>query len=157
MQLNRLRKTPVLVPQQRGFSLLEAMISVVILSFGLLSIAALQVKSLQYSHNSYQRSVAINQANDAVERLWAGVCGLSDSGVLADIEEDWRAAHLDNTFGMAEWNGTIEEVSGSAPPEYEIVIEWEDPRLDLDADGNPVKTEFVYTTIIPEIECGSGS
>ncbi|MGC9456841.1 MAG: type IV pilus modification PilV family protein [Halothiobacillaceae bacterium] len=139
---------------QRGFSLLEAMISVVILSFGLLSIAALQVKSLQYSHNSYQRSVAINQANDAVERLWAGVCGLSDAGVLDDIEEDWKAAHRGNTDGMAEWDGTI-EASGGTPPAYEITIEWEDPRLDLDADGNPIKTEFVYTTIIPEIDCGS--
>ena len=56
---------------QRGFSLLEALIALVVLSIGLIGVAAMQLKALQSANAGYQRSVASVAAVDAQERLWA--------------------------------------------------------------------------------------
>ncbi len=55
---------------ERGFTLIEALVAVLVLSLGLLGVAAMQLKALQSSHVSFQRSIATLAAQDAVERLW---------------------------------------------------------------------------------------
>jgi type IV pilus modification protein PilV len=113
--------------RQQGISLIEALIAMVVLSVGLLSVAALQTRALQASHLSYQRSIAVSQANDAVERLWAGICQIfrqtdeqKDNLLfppiedikenLKIIEEDWQSVHKNKMIvdTMAEnWDGSI--------------------------------------------------
>ncbi|MGM0823669.1 MAG: type IV pilus modification PilV family protein [Pseudomonadota bacterium] len=56
---------------QRGFSLVEALIALLVLSLGLVGVAAMQLKALQSASLGYQRSVASVAAVDAQERLWA--------------------------------------------------------------------------------------
>ncbi|MBB3191669.1 type IV pilus modification protein PilV [Halomonas cerina] len=55
----------------RGFTLIEALIALLVLSIGLLGVAGMQLKALQSAHAGYQRSVASLAAQDAQERLWA--------------------------------------------------------------------------------------
>lgn len=64
----RLRRT---APRrlQRGFSLLEALVSIVILSFGLLGVAGLQASSLKYSRDARNQSVAVNLARELAEMI----------------------------------------------------------------------------------------
>ena len=62
-----------------GFTLIEILIALLVLSIGLLGLAAVQVQSLQNSYASYERSMATMQARDLVERLWAGICILYDT------------------------------------------------------------------------------
>ncbi len=54
---------------QRGFSLLEVMITAVILSLGLLGLVALQTHSKFASYEARQRTIASWLANDMVERV----------------------------------------------------------------------------------------
>lgn len=54
-----------------GFTLIEVLIAIVVLSLGLLGFAALQVNALKSAHDSYQSTVANVIAKDAKERLWA--------------------------------------------------------------------------------------
>lgn len=56
-------------PEQAGFNLIELMVSMVILTFGLLGLAALQTRATNAEFESYQRSQAIMLANDMVERI----------------------------------------------------------------------------------------
>lgn len=143
--------------RQRGVSLIEALITMVVLSVGLLSVAALQVRALQVSHNSYQRSIAVVQANDAVERLWAGICVLSDTTKFNQIQADWQNVHR-NTKGMtwiAEGDAGLASDSGSridseADSQFNIFVVWQDARLDIDSSGNPINTVFSYVTILPD-------
>lgn len=148
----RARKRLPHVSKQRGFTLIEALVAMLILSIGLLGVAAVQVKSIQYSHASYQRSVAVVQANDLVERLWAGICALP--GSLTDIESDWIAAHQNS---LPNWDGEVELDGSDAPPLYTIRITWDDERA---ADGvqqqfvaDGVQQQFVYDAILPTLAC----
>lgn len=50
---------PVSLKQQSGVGLLEIMVAVLVLSFGLLGLAALQARALQGNQSSLQRSQAV--------------------------------------------------------------------------------------------------
>lgn len=52
-----------------GFTLLEVLITLIVLSVGLLGLAGLQTMSLRNNHDAYLRNQATIQANDLVERL----------------------------------------------------------------------------------------
>lgn len=54
-----------------GFTLLEVLIAVLILSVGLLALASLQTRGLATGHNAYLRSQAVVLARDMAERIRA--------------------------------------------------------------------------------------
>ncbi len=56
---------------QSGFTLLEVLITLIILSVGLLGLAGLQTMSLRNNHSAYLRSQAITQSYDIVDRMRA--------------------------------------------------------------------------------------
>ena len=57
----------------RGFTLIEALIALVVLSLGLLGIAGLQIYGVRDTQNSYYRSQAAIVMNDMAERIYANV------------------------------------------------------------------------------------
>ena len=89
-----------------GFTLIEILIALLVLSVGLLGLAAVQFQSLQNSHASYERSMATMQARDLVERLWAGICDLYNedgeivTGAEGTIDDEgtilysWKKDHV---------------------------------------------------------------
>lgn len=62
--------------KQRGFSLMELLVSLTIISIGLLSIVAMQTTSLRHSHSAEMRSVALAQAYSMVDRMRANRTGV---------------------------------------------------------------------------------
>ncbi|MDQ7735360.1 type IV pilus modification protein PilV [Halomonas sp. SpR1] len=77
--------------KQRGFSLIEALIALVVLSIGLIGGAAMQLKALQSANAGYQRSFASVAAVDAQERLWAELAREGvDSCADIDVEAAWK-------------------------------------------------------------------
>jgi type IV pilus assembly protein PilV len=68
MQLSRAR-TPR--PPQRGFSLVEALVALLVLSIGLLGIAGLFVESVRNSRTALLRTQAINLVGDMADRIRA--------------------------------------------------------------------------------------
>lgn len=57
--------------RQRGFSLLESLVTLFVVSIGLLGVAGLQVTAKQVGHESIQRTTAAMLAQDMIERLRA--------------------------------------------------------------------------------------
>lgn len=55
----------------RGFSLIEVLIALLVLSFGLLGLAFLQAAGLRFNNDSYMRSQATLLAYDLVDRMRA--------------------------------------------------------------------------------------
>ena len=128
-----------------GFTLIEILIALLVLSIGLLGLAAVQFQSLQNSHASYERSMATMQARDLVERLWAGICDLyNEDGTLKVDEIDENGTNVQTTIDLivASWEsdhfgdeensgatfaGTVPDWTAGVEPGtnvWRITIEW---------------------------------
>lgn len=72
-----LTANPVLVRlSQRGFSLLEVLIALLVLAVGLLGLAALQNMGLRLNHQSYERTQATILIYDMIDRMRANPTGV---------------------------------------------------------------------------------
>jgi type IV pilus assembly protein PilV len=60
----------------RGFSLIEVLVALLVLSIGLLGLAALQTTSLQFNTGSYYRTQATFLAYDIIDRMRANSVGV---------------------------------------------------------------------------------
>lgn len=67
--------SPSTTTRHCGFSLIEVLVALVVLSIGLLGLAALQTTGLRLSHQSYQRSQAVILAYDMLDRIRANPTG----------------------------------------------------------------------------------
>jgi type IV pilus assembly protein PilV len=63
------RPQPPAVARQRGVALLEVLIAFFVLAIGLMGLAALQMKSVQFNQAAYQRSQATVAAYDILDRM----------------------------------------------------------------------------------------
>lgn len=62
---------------QQGFTLIEVLVAVLILSFGLLGLAGLQAASIRANHSAYLRSQATQLAYDMADRMRANMAGVA--------------------------------------------------------------------------------
>lgn len=62
---------------ERGFSLIEVLVALLVLSIGLLGLAALQTTSLKYNTDSYTRTQATLLAYDIADRMRSNLVGVS--------------------------------------------------------------------------------
>lgn len=74
----------------RGFSMIEALITLVLVSIGVLGMVALQTRTLQNTQDSVQRNAAAALANDLLESMRAQPTGLpATSGFYKDEGDDF--------------------------------------------------------------------
>jgi len=134
--------------RQRGFSLVEVLIALVIMSVGMLGIAGLFVQSMQAGRTSMFRHHAVTLAGDVADRIRANptagavyMGGGTDAGCVAqgvDCSELEMATH--DIFLWAQQatdtlpNGQIEITFDDAamPPTYGIKVSWDEPGENLD-------------------------
>jgi len=68
---------------ERGFTLIEILVTLVIMMIGLLGIAGLMAQGQRSSFEAYQRQQALALANDMAERIKANRPGVDDATVAA--------------------------------------------------------------------------
>lgn len=143
---------------QRGFTLIEVLITVVVLAIGLLGLAGLQLNGLRFTHSAYQTSQATIAAYDIIDRMRvnrnAAESGAYDIAIgatptaadctgvgancstatlaAADLTE-WKAAIAAN---LPSGDGSVARV-GSA---FLITIRWDDSRGETDPKELTVET-----------------
>lgn len=104
----------------QGFTLLEVLVTIVILAFGLLGIAGLQSKALNAEMESYQRAQALVIAQDMVDRIQVtrinaadyAFSGASVSAYDGETYVGFSATHTCDTGSTAQqdctdWNNTL--------------------------------------------------
>lgn len=140
---------------QRGFSMIEVLITILIMGFGLLGFAMLQTMSLRYSQNANQRTIATNLATDLLDQMRATRMGASQyvrtytagtparcttralGAVTTDVNMDrWQCQMRDalgpNARADVTMNGNV----------VRVVLQWDDPRI----PGGSSQTRFQTET-----------
>lgn len=99
-----------------GFTLMEVLVTVVILSIGLLGVASLQFNSLRGNQNALEASVAVALAMEGADRLRANTPGANSYNLInaagadpACIDTFCSVAQIAQTDAF-EWISKIEEL-----------------------------------------------
>ena len=88
-----------------GFTLLEVLIAIVIVSIGMLGVAAMQASTLKNAGSSKYRSVAISMTSDMADRLRANLEGvMQGNGVVGTGYNRPRTAVADPAYNSPDAN-----------------------------------------------------
>ena len=132
-----------------GFTLVEVLIALVVLSIGMLGIAALYLESMRASRTALYRTDAVNLAADLADRIRANRlpadaydCGdpcLADNGKNAQADTDLAAWLGTVAAQLPGGTGTIIYTAGTAttPDVYTIRVTWTEV-----SQGDPVTYEL---------------
>jgi type II secretory pathway pseudopilin PulG len=100
--------------QLAGFTLIEAMISIVILSFGVLSLAAVYAQGIMYASLTQYDYIAEKKAEEAVETIftardtkiltWLQIQNVAQGGVFLDNAQPLLDPGADGLVGTADDN-----------------------------------------------------
>lgn len=135
-------------PKSRGFTLLEVLIAIVVLSIGMLGIASLQAYGQRSNHSAYLRSQATALAYDMIDRMRANMAGVQNGNYNA---VDTTAGTYSNPgcdtatcsssqmaqYDMYDWqqelatqlpvgNGTV--TGAGAGSVFTVTVMWDDER-----------------------------
>ncbi len=144
----------------QGFTLVEVLIALVIMSVGMLGIAGLYVHSMQAGRTSMFRHHAVTLAGDVADRIRANPRAIG-TYALGPVDNSCVDGGLDCTRDeMAQndifvWNQQAQDTlpagqviivfnGGVVPPTYQITIQWNEP------DGiNPIRTYVIQIPVFP--------
>lgn len=141
--------------KQIGFSLIEVLVAMVVLSIGLVGLAALQGTALKNSYATFQRSLANLQIQEANERLWVIRCQLRNNptDALNQARLEWQNEHLLNNNGlfMEDWVGDIVQDSVTSNSGiYTVSVEWLEKNTNTPSSSTPRLESIIH---IPFINC----
>lgn len=145
---------------QSGFTLLEVLVAIVVLSLGLLGLAGLQAATLRNNQIAYYRAIAIQQTYDMADRIRANQVGVAagsynalDATIPADpdcVANTCTAAQM-AVADHSQWNnnnarmlpagsGTVASVAGGS---FDITVNWNE-----NTEAGSTAQQFV-TRVVP--------
>jgi len=138
--------------QAKGFSLVEVLIALIVMSVGMLGIAGLYVQSMQAGRTSMLRHHAVNLAGDIADRIRANptagaayvastgannncVAGNTNCSVAQMAANDiflWQAQALEflPPMGDNSQQVVIGFDAAAVPPTYTVTVRWDEPTPD---------------------------
>ncbi|HEX9773028.1 MAG TPA: type IV pilus modification protein PilV [Steroidobacteraceae bacterium] len=118
-----------MIHQARGFTLVEGLIALLVLSIGMLGIAALYVETLQSGRSAQVRTQAVSIAADLADRIRANrvpVDAYTGVGLNARATADLNEWNALVAAQLPEGDGEIRFIAGTAttPASYTIRVSW---------------------------------
>ena len=140
---------------QNGFSLIEVLISMVIMSVGLLGLAGLQMSGISNNHSAYLRSQMTFLTYDIIDRMRSNrisaeggsytllMSASAPTGTsLADTDRIQWLANIANNLPSGD--ASISTAPGGSNTVVRVTIQWDDSRGN---DGSTTQT-FVTETVL---------
>lgn len=139
-----------------GFSLIEVLVSLLVLSIGLLGLAGLQVNAVAFNHSAYMRTQATNLAYEITDRMRANrqaaldddydgdfalvppLCGDAVAGATV-AEQDVSAWRIAMSCTLPGGNGSV-DLDGER---LTVVVRWDEARGGGDVSD---REEFAMVT-----------
>lgn len=131
--------------RQRGFTLVESLVALVVISVGMLGIAAMYVEGLRAGRTSVYRSTAVELVADMADRIRANSLGeaayagaAAESGCVngavdcspAELAADdlfWWTQSIGGRLPAGE--GVVAYAAGGDTNQYTIVVTWTEPGV----------------------------
>src|SRR3569623_1762785 len=136
------------ITKQRGFTMIEVLVSVVELSVGMLGVAGLQATGQRTNHSAYLRSQATALAYDMIDRMRANKTAITSGAYIAintatnnysnpGCITSGCCAAIMAAYDKYEWevllaarlpsgNGTV--AGGGAGSTFTVTVMWDDER-----------------------------
>jgi type IV pilus assembly protein PilV len=135
-----------IMKKQQGFSLLEVLVTLVIISFGLLGIAGALVNGMKNNQSSTARTQATVLANDIIDRMRANRTTAETAPFAYNIALG-AAVPAGNTIvlnDLAQWRASLAaampsgtgSVTMANATQVTVVVQWNDARAS--GDGTAV-------------------
>lgn len=125
--------------RQSGFTLLEVLIAILVLSIGLLGLAGLMASSIRNNHSAYQRTQAIWLAYDMIDRMRVNrdnalastnnynipiaTTTSSSTGMAGTDVDAWKVT-LANALPAGDGSVAVNSTTRAVT----VVIQWDDSR-----------------------------
>jgi len=150
-----MKKLPQQKKAQSGFTLIETMIAMAVLSFGVLSLSAIYTQGLRASAQNQIQFIAQQKAQEALETLftardtklltWAQINNVSKGGVFKDGPQPLYAPGPDGLVGTADDDGTNPNSIVVGPGPDNILGTADDQIINL----NPWMTRTILIAAVP--------
>lgn len=126
---------------QHGFGLVESLVALVVISVGMIGIAALYGQGLGASRTAFYRTVAVNLTSDMadrirVNRLAGGAYAGAEANNGCDAGVDCTPAQM-AAYELFVWNRQVQQqlpngqpqivFAAGTPPSYTIRVQWDEP------------------------------
>ncbi len=151
------REATMLIRKQRGFTLIEILVAVVIMAVGLLGIAGLQVVSMQQNRSALLRAQALQLGEDILDRIRANPAASYDGVALTDAPDSNPEDCLNAVctpaqmaaYDIAQWKCSI----NSTAPDDTVYAGCDAAELNIagilpNGQGSINLTGVVYTVIV---------
>ena len=150
----------------KGFTLIEVMVSIVLLTISMLGLAALQSSSIKFDHQAYLRSKSVILANDMIDRMRSNLSAATsghytvsptptsytiDCSLLASTCSPEDLA----TYGLVKWNHLNSaslpsgrgQISSTSVATFIVSVYWIEPEDEKQVragyvnpcDGSPIE------------------
>lgn len=121
-------------PSMRGFSLIEVLVAIAVLSIGLLGMGALQVSGLRVGQGSFYRAQAAQFAIDMADRMRANQGAARNYGLTMAASAPTGTSVLDRD--RADWLAKLRNLPGGdgaiaidlVNNLVTITVQWDDSR-----------------------------
>ena len=149
--MNRIRLNKPFSKYQRGISLIEVLITVLVLAVGLLGLSALQLASLRNNQSAMQRSLAIVHSYSIIEAIRAEPeldfnIGLTETPGSEDsfsqkMHSLWRAQLKANLGDTATGSVNCVDKLDKLDKQCTIIVQWDDSRTAQGSETEQLITE----------------
>lgn len=143
--------------RQGGFSMIEVLIALVVLAFGLLGLALMQTLNLRYTQSAQHRTLAVNLAGELLDTIRAN---RSQVAAYAMTESDFDSidfaggcatyASASASNNITRWQCEVKESLGpeayatvdvTNSPRVTVTVFWTEADTDNLADGGQIELE----------------